>query len=356
MTMKIKKVAFTYNVRHCYPDPKNPTSQLETDFDDPQTIEHIIHRLEECGYDILAVEANQEAYLVLHEHRKEIDIVFNYAMGMHGSARYAHLPAMLEMLRLPYTGSDPLTQALILNKAKMQEVLAASGVPVLESQIFYNSKQKLGAGLGYPLIVKPLAQGSSAGITSRSIVNNEDELTEQLNETISTFKEPALVQPFLTGREFSVPMLGNPPTILPIIEPDFSKVPDGYASLDSLEVKWIFEEQTEAHHLVCPAILDETTKKQIEFIARKTWGVLQIRDWCRIDMRCDQNGDIYVLDVNSPPGIIPPEISETSYFPMACRAAGINYTTLLKKIIDTARDRYLFCLPDNDKVSYHNEF
>lgn len=353
--MKTKKVAFTYNVRHCYPDPENITSQLETDFDDPQTIEHIIRHLEKCGYDVLAVEANQEAYLVLHERRAEIDIVFNYAMGMYGSARYAQLPAMLEMLRLPYTGSDPLTQALILNKAKMQEVLASSGIPVLESQIFYNSEQKLEQGLAYPLIVKPLAQGSSAGITSKSIVNNEHELVEQLNKIISTFKEPALVQPFLTGREFSVPMLGNPPTILPIIEPDFSKVPEGYAHLDSLEVKWVFEEQTDAHHLVCPAILDEETKNQIEFIARKTWDVLQIRDWCRIDMRCDQNGDIYVLDVNSPPGIIPPEISETSYFPMACRAAGINYTTLLTKIIDTACDRYNLYPHGGDKVIHVKE-
>lgn len=338
--MKIKKVAFVYNVRHCYPDPGNPLSQLETDFDDPLTIEHIVRHLEEGGYSVLAVEANPDAYLILHERRKEIDVVFNYSIGMHGAARYAHLPAMLEMLRIPYTGSDPLTQALVLNKAKMQEILAANGVPVLKSQIFYNSKQLLDPGLSYPLIVKPLAQGSSAGITSKSIVNNVSELAEQLNEIISTFKEPALVQPFLTGREFSVPMLGNPPAVLPIIEPDFSKVPEGYACLDSLEVKWIFEEQTESHHLVCPAKIEEGTRKHIEFIAKKTWDVLQVRDWCRIDMRCDRNGDIYVLDVNSPPGIIPPELSMTSYFPMACRVAGIDYTSLLKKVIDTACARY----------------
>lgn len=338
--MKIKTVAFLYNVRRCYPDPTNPTSQLETDFDDPQTIEHIVRHLEGCGYSTLAIEANQDAYLALHKHRGEIDIVFNYAMGMHGSARYAQLPAMLEMLRLPYTGSDPLTQALVLNKAKMQEILAANEVPVLKSQIFYDSDQIFEADLVYPLIVKPLAQGSSAGITSKSIVNNDYDLSEQLKEVISTFKEPALVQPFLTGREFSVPMLGNPPSVLPIIEPDFSKVPAGYAHLDSLEVKWIFEEQTEAHHLVCPAILEERTKEQIRLIAQKTWDALQIRDWCRIDMRCDLNGNMYVLDVNSPPGIIPPEISMTSYFPMACRAVGIDYTSLLKKIIDTASTRY----------------
>ncbi|RPJ78928.1 MAG: hypothetical protein EHJ94_08770 [Deltaproteobacteria bacterium] len=110
--------------------------------------------------------------------------------------------------------------------------------------------------------------------------------------------------------------------------------------MDSLEIKWIFEEQSETHHLVCPAILDDRTKKTIESIALKTWKALQIRDWCRMDMRCDKNGNPYVLDVNSPPGIIPPEISTTSYFPMAARAAGIGYDQLLQKLIQTALDRY----------------
>jgi D-alanine-D-alanine ligase len=247
---------------------------------------------------------------------------------------------MLEMLRIPYTGSDPLTQALVMNKAKMQEVLAANGLPVLKSQIFKTPEQPLEAGLTYPLIVKPLAQGSSAGITSKSIVSNASELAGQVKEIISTFKEPAIVQPFLSGREFSVPMLGNPPRLLPIIEPDFSKLPKGYACLDSLEVKWIFEEQTDEHHLVCPALLNADTRLKIEDIARKTWETLQIRDWCRIDMRCDQAGEIYVIDVNSPPGMIPPEISTTSYFPMAARAAGINYDALLKEVIATAGARY----------------
>lgn len=338
--MKINTIAFIYNVRHCYPDPNIPISQLETDFDDQQTIDSIIKHLKDCGYNVLPVEANEDAYLALHSHRSEIDLAFNYSMGLHGSARYAHLPAMLEMLRIPYTGSDPLTQAVVMNKAKMQEVLAANGLPVPKSQIFKTSEQPLESGLTYPLIVKPLAQGSSAGITSKSIVSNASELAAQVNEIISTFKEPAIVQPFLSGREFSVPMLGNPPRLLPIIEPDFSKLPKGYACIDSLEVKWIFEEQAEEHHLVCPALLNADTSRKIEFIARKTWDALQIRDWCRIDMRCDQAGELYVIDVNSPPGMIPPEISTTSYFPMAARAAGIDYDALLKEVIATAGARY----------------
>lgn len=338
--MPPKTISFLYNVRHRYPDPDDPQSQIETDFDDPETIDCIITHLEQCGFTVTPIEANQEAYPALYEQRQKIDLAFNYSMGIYGESRYAHLPAMLEMLRLPYTGSNPLTQALVLNKAKMQEVLSANGVPVLTSQVFNSPDDPLMEELAFPLIVKPLGQGSSAGITSKSIVNSKPELSERVENIIAVFHEPALVQPFLNGREFSVPMLGNPPVVLPAIEPDFNKIPDGYARLDSLEIKWIFEEQAETHHLVCPAILDDRTRKMIEDVAQKTWQALQIRDWCRIDMRCDQRGNIFVLDVNSPPGIIPPEISTTSYFPMSARAAGISYNQLLQKIIQAAADRY----------------
>jgi D-alanine-D-alanine ligase len=198
----------------------------------------------------------------------------------------------------------------------------------------------LHAELIYPLIVKPLAQGSSAGITSKSVVHNALALADRVSETLRAFSEPALVQPFLEGREFSVPMLGNPPCILPAIEPDFNKLPDGYARLDSLEIKWIFEEQAETHHLVCPADIDAHTGQRIATLVRRTWDALQIRDWCRIDLRCDRDGNMYVLDVNSPPGIIPPEISTTSYLPMSARAAGIAYRDLLRQVIDAASTRY----------------
>lgn len=338
--MTCKTIAFLFNVRHHYPDPNDPATQVETDFDDPQTIERIILHLQACGYSVIPIEANEQAYLELHAHRAEIDIVFNYAMGLHGAGRYAQLPAMLEMLRLPYTGSDPLTQALVLNKAKMQEVLAANGIPVLTSQVFHSHQQSLLPALNYPLIVKPLAQGSSAGITGKSVVRNASELCEAVKLTLDAFHEPALVQPFLEGREFSVPMLGNPPRIMPVIEPDFSKLPENYAPLDSLEIKWIFEEQTESHHLICPALLDENTGRRIASLARSTWDALQIRDWCRIDMRCDKAGNMYILDVNSPPGVIPPEISTTSYFPMSARAAGMDYPELLRQVIESACARY----------------
>jgi D-alanine-D-alanine ligase len=331
-----RTIAFLYNTRHTYPDPADSASQKETDFDDPQTIGGICTHLEACGYRLIPIEADEQAYEQLCRRRTEIDIALNYSMGIHGAARYAHIPSMLEMLQIPYTGSDPLTQGLVMNKAKMEKVLAADGVPVPQSQLFHDAKEDLRPGLEYPLMVKPVAQGSSAGITSKSIVKDAVELRDRVADIVRAFEEPALVQPFLEGREFSVPMLGNPPRIFPFIEPDFRKLPPGFVPIDSIEVKWFFEEQSAEHHLTCPAALPEPERLRIEALLRRAWDCLGIRDWCRIDVRCDREGRPYVLDVNSPPGIIPPEVSMTSYFPLSARAAGISYDRLLTELIETA--------------------
>jgi D-alanine-D-alanine ligase len=333
-------LGFLYNVRHHYPDPNRAETQLETDLDDPETIDAMIAHLRACGYAVLPIEADREAYAKLYAQRDRLDLVFNYSIGLYGRARYAHLPAMLEMLQIPYTGSDPLTQALILDKARMQQVLAACGVATLPSQVFEDARAPLRPDLTFPLMVKPVGQGSSAGITNNSIVRDSDRLRDQVRWVTRTFAEPALVQPYLEGREFSIPMMGNPPEIFPVIEPDFSRLPEGYARLDSLEVKWIFEEQTDAHHLRCPAPMAPALQKRLEETVLAAWQALALRDWCRIDLRCDAHDNPYVIDVNSPPGMIPPERSTTSYFPMSARAAGLDYRALLKKLIGTSAARY----------------
>lgn len=334
-------LAFLYNVRHVYPDPSDPRTQLETDFDDQSTIDHILRYLKKLYPSILPIEANEEAYLTLYKNRRKIDMVFNYSMGLHGDQKYGHLPAMLEMLKLPFTGSDSLTQSLILNKSRMKEILRANGLPTLPSQLFVTPHETLQKNLAFPLIVKPVAQGSSAGITAKSVVRTRAELKRQVKLIITTFRQAALVEPFLTWREFSVPMLGNPPKLLPIIEPNYAKLPKGFLPFDSLEVKWVYEEQSPtSHHLVCPANVSAPLKKRIETVAHGVWKALGLKDFCRIDMRTDSQNNLYVLDVNSPPGLMPPEASMTSYFPMSARAAGISYLALLKKVVEVAKRRY----------------
>ena len=333
-------VAFLYNIRNIYPDPKDPHSHIEADYDDPQTIESMITNLKKCGYSVIPIEANEEGVAKLYKEKKNIDIVLNYSLGNRGKERNALFPAVMECFGIPYTGSGVLTQALILNKAKCKDMLKSYGIPVLPHQLFKNKDEALSKKLHYPLIVKPVAQGSSAGITNDSVVHNAQKLKKQVAFIIDTFNDCALVEPFLEGREFSVPMLGNPPIILPIIESDHSKLPKGYNHLDSFEVKWIFEEETEDNNLICPTRIEKSLENKIKNICIKVWEALGIFDLCRIDIRCDLKGNPYVLEVNSPPGLIPPEVSKTSYFPYSAGIAGIKYTELLKEIVDSAKLRY----------------
>jgi D-alanine-D-alanine ligase len=335
-----RTIAFLYNVRHQYPDPNDPKTQLEADFDDPSTIKSIIEHLEACNCTVIPIEADENAYARLKKNRERIDLAFNYSLGMYGLDRYAQLPAMLEMLQIPYTGSRPMTEAIILNKARMKEVIYAHNIPTLPFQHFNSPDEKLKRSLHYPLIVKPVSQGSSAGITNDSVVWTEVRLREQLEHIMNLFNNSALVEPFVTGREFSIPMFGNPPKFLPFIEPDHSTLPDEYYPMDSLEVKWILEEQEDSAHLLCPAQINQKLTRRLEHICLRAWEALELRDFCRIDVRCDSEGKPYILDVNSPPGFIPPEVSVTSYFPLAAREAGMSYDTLLKKLFDNALKRY----------------
>ncbi len=335
-------IAFLYNVRHVYPDPKDYLNQVaEGDFDDPITIKWQIKHLKKLGHKIIPIEADEKAYLKLYKLKDKIDLVFNIAEGKNGRDRELQIPAMLEMLKIPYTGCSPLTQGIILDKARAKEIFILNNIPTLPFQVFHSEYDELKKELKFPLFVKPVSEGSSMGITNNSVVNNLTELKKRVKKLISNFKEAVIVEPFLTGREFSIALVGNPPKILPIIEPNHNLLPKKYLPFDSLEVKWIFEEEgANADYLVCPAIVDKKLRDKLHKICLDVWEALEIDDWCRIDIRCDEKNNPYVLEVNSPPGMIPPEVSMTSYFPLAARTAGIDYEGLLKKIIESAVKRY----------------
>jgi D-alanine-D-alanine ligase len=333
-------IAFTYNVRHFDPLKNRQKAEEEAEFDSPKTIRDIKNSLESLGHKVFLVEANKKAYLKFKKLKPKIDLVFNYAEGIYGKDREAQIPAMLEMLEIPYTGDSPLSYAIGLNKVKTKEILAYHGILTPKWQVFKTGKEKISKKLKFPLLVKPQAEGSSKGIFSRNLVKNERELRKIVREEIKKYKQPALVEKFLQGREFTVAVLGTPPRVLPIIEVKFDELPKGMPKFDHYEAKWIYDNpKFKADPLVCPAKISKKLEKKIKESVLKAFEILEMADWARFDIRLDKKGRPNILEVNCPAGIIP-DPKENSRFPRAGRAAGLNFQQLLRAVIDSALKRY----------------
>jgi len=333
------KVGLTYNLKRqpradeCLPE------DFFAEFDDEETVDAIAKALMKGGSSVTKIEADERAYGKLR--RLEPDIVFNIAEGLRGESRESHIPSILEMLGTPYTGSGPLTLAITLNKALTHQFLGFNGVPSPLFQVLSKGDEKLDKIIRFPLVVKPLAEGSSKGIRSSSLVRDEQTLRRQVSWVIETYSQPAIVEEFLPGREFTVGLIGNDePKVLPAVEILLDRLPSGVSPLYSYEAKWIWdvpEKPLDIFH--CPADIPSKLKKEIERIAIKTFKVLNCRDLSRIDMRLDENGKPRVMEINPLPGLIPnPEAH--SCLPEAARAAGFTYDQLICTILWQALKRY----------------
>ena len=286
------------------------------------------------------IEANDRIFTRLVELRP--DIVFNIAEGLRGPSREAQVPAMLEFLGIPYTGSDPLTLAVCLDKARAKEILSYHSIPTPSFLVVENPDEVSSLSFSLPAIVKPLHEGSSKGVFDASVVRTQDELRSQVQRVLGTYHEPALVEQFLTGREFTVAMLGNGKSVrvLPLLETRFDRLPPGANHIYSYEAKWLWDtldDPLDIHE--CPANVTPELAASIEDVCRRTFNVLKCRDWTRIDVRLDDQDIPHIIELNPLPGILPnPE--EHSAFPQAARAAGIEYNTMLNLVLETAVQRY----------------
>ncbi|HEY9166935.1 MAG TPA: ATP-grasp domain-containing protein [Candidatus Kryptonia bacterium] len=305
------------------------------EWDTMETIEAVAHALS-LSNNVALIEADEDAYGKLRD--GGFDIVFNIAEGMNGVSREAQIPAMLEFLGIPYTGSDPLTLATCLDKARTKEVLSHHGIPTPRFVVANSYEEAVGASLRYPLFVKPLHEGSSKGIYNSSYVDTPDSLRKEVERILTDYEQPALVEEYLPGREFTVALLGNGSElkVFPPVEINFSSLPSEALPVYSYEAKWLWDTKDSPIDVFkCPAPVSDTLSKRIEEISRQTFEVLRCRDWTRIDMRLDANGEPNVIEVNPLPGILP-DPEEHSCFPMASRAVGLNYDEMINSVLDAA--------------------
>ncbi len=332
------KVGLTFNEKK-EEDPGGPFPTDEfLEWDDAETIQAIADALRR-RHEVVLVEAGPFCAERLKEERP--DIVFNIAEGRSGPFREAEIPALLEDLGLPYTGSGPDTLSIALDKGRTNRLLKQNGIPTPDF-IVCDSPQITLNGLRFPLVVKPLWEGSSKGIPDSAVVEGRQALDEAVRRVLSRYRQPAIVENFLDGREFTIALLGNGDDlrILPIVEIDFSALPKAAHPIYSYEAKWVWDTPKSPLKLfVCPAKVSEELRLRLEAIARQTFQAVGCLDWCRIDLRLDRGGEPRVLEVNPLPGILPhPE--QNSCFPKAARAAGLSYEDLIEEVLRIACKRY----------------
>jgi len=318
-------------------EPPSPPDLL-AECDSDETIDAVERALQE-RYQVFRIEADEKAYARLKRLRPHL--VFNIAERLYGPNRESHIPTVCEMLEIPYTGSDPLTLGIALDKSRAKEILSYYKIPNAPFWIV-EAPGVLPSNLKLPAVVKPLFEGSSKGIKNNSLVRTPAELYERVEEVVAAYRQPAIVERFLAGREFTVGVLGNYPRheILPIVEIDHSQLPAGAAPIYSYEAKWIWDRPAKPLEIFrCPADLTPELKRKVETVVTRTCAVLRIRDWCRIDVRLDEKGEPNILEVNPLPGILPnPE--DNSCLPKAARTAGYSYSDLIHRVVDEAVKRW----------------
>jgi D-alanine-D-alanine ligase len=332
-------VGLTFNLIHEEEIGEKPVDCI-AELDTPETINTLKEALESGGHTVILLEADETIVENIKRCRNKLDIVFNIAEGLRGESRESHVPAILEMLGIPYVGSGPLTLAVCLNKVRTKEILCSYDIPTPAYQVFYTEEELPHRNLHFPLITKLSNEGSSMGLSYDSVVDDEKALQKQVANLIRIYHQPVLVEEFIEGREFGIPVIGNsPPVSLPLIEFHFHGKWSITIFIPDKPLQIFKEKNYEIPDPMvtnkCPADIPVEMEKMLIDLALRSYKALECRDWCRLEIRVDRQGNPFVIELNPIAGIDP------SYrFAVSAQIAGINYAQLINKILVFAMERY----------------
>src|SRR5690606_38038066 len=252
------------NQKRVTPDKNDPNTDLEAEFDGPKTLDAIRGAIAKLGHDVIDLEATPDFAKKIVE--SQVDVVFNISEGIRGRFRESQVPAILDLMNIPYTGSDPATLAITLDKALAKRIVSEAGVKTPEFALLTSPKDKLHADMSYPLMVKPVAEGSSKGVLPNSVVKNAEELKDVVGQLTDRYKQGALVEEFLTGREFTIGLLGETkPEVLPPMEIVFNDKSNPTPIYTYAHKQDYNDEVT----YVAPAEVDEKLRRELDNAAKK---------------------------------------------------------------------------------------
>jgi D-alanine-D-alanine ligase len=301
--------------------------------------EEIAEALQKLGHETFHVELDGRPQSLHALAKCDADLVFNLTESFDGDdTKEMNVVAYVDLLGLRFTGAGPHAIFMSQDKAVAKKIFAFHGIKTPFFATSYRGRIEHAHDISFPLIVKPSWEDGSIGIDAGAVVTNIKEMMERIEYIQDEFDSPALIEEYIEGREIYAGVLGSyeGAQVLPLIELDLSRLPEGTPKIASYDVK--FEKNTEVYKLTKSAIaedLDEATRKRLSDTALAAYRALKLRDYGRIDMRLAPNGDVYVIEANPNPWL-----ASGQEFAMAAKASGLSYTEMIGTIVDLAMSRY----------------
>ncbi len=329
--------------------PSDVPADALADFDHIETIDHIRRAIETDGHQTVFIQADANLPFALRDIKP--DICFNIAEGLGGDAREAQIPALLEMFRIPYTHSRVLVNAISLDKTLTKRIWRDRRLPVAPFQEFIIGNEPLRTELEFPLFVKPAREGTGMGVDTKAIVNNAVELQERVDYIIKVYRQPALVETFLSGREFTCGLIGRWDSKKYSRHPEWYDEKHGYHVFPVLELDssrsvtpGVYSQASKSKDVgaegapgyICPAEIDPELTKKLQSLAVKAHMALKAIDVSRTDIRLNAKGEPMLIEINTLPGLTP------GYSDLCLEAAaeGIAYEDLILDILYLGASRW----------------
>lgn len=321
-------VGLTYDRIADYIFDENAPEDQYGEFDSDETIDRLETAISQLGYSVCRI-GNMQGLVAFLAAGQNVDVVFNIAEGRWGRNRESQIPALLEAYAIPYTFSDPLTLGICLDKAFTKQIWQQAGLSVNPFCLVDSAadfRAPLEAGLQFPLFVKPLREGSSKGVRQESLVETAEELQTQIERVVTAYQQPALVEEFLPGREFTVGVVGSGASarVLGALEVPYVEVCKVNGFAQKRDDVW------KTYTQIAPG--DELDK--LADLSLRAYQVLGCRDAGRLDLRMDRHGQPQLMEINTLPGL-----SAHSALPLIAANAGLTFVMLLAEIIDGALAR-----------------
>jgi D-alanine-D-alanine ligase len=304
-----------------------------------EEMDDIKDALSTLGYKTTTFNVDSDVFRLIDYLRNEKpDLIFNLVECVENeSIQEMNVAGVYELLKIPYTGANPLTLGIALNKPRVKEILLYHGILTPKFQVFRAQNKIIpNPDLAYPLIVKPSREDASVGIDNKSVVSNINDLKKRIRYIFHEFDQAALVEEYIEGRELNVAIIGNKrPVVLPISEIDFSGLTADMHKIVSYAAKWMHGTvEFVGTNGVCPADLPPSLEAKVKEMAIRCYRLIGCRDYARVDFRLTADGVPYVLEVNPNP-----DISDDAGFARSAKAHGLSFPQIVGKIVEAALER-----------------